>query len=205
MGAAKEGKAFAQDDRDWGCCGYSSLMLPPSSRLGLAGHCFFCCTRPERMTQPRAPTGTARCPAELGPALGVSFEGQDVGKDRRFFGGRGYSLAHCQGLLAHQQSCHPKLLGTRRDLGSLTGYPKIFALDLEPVCDVLEPPARPLCKLFVIHSGCLLQRSSRVLLGAPTLPRAPRCESPQLWPGQQGVERSLGIIACVVRDGSIAS
>src|SRR5215217_2823463 len=159
-------------------------MLPPSSCLGLAGHCFFCCTRPERITQARAPTGTARRPAELASsglcALGLSFEGQDVGQALRFFGGRGYSLAHCQGLLAHQQRCHPKLLGTRRDLGSLAGYPKTFALDLEPVCDLLEPPLSPLCKLFVVHLGFLLQRLSRILLREPpTVPRAPRCGSPQ--------------------------
>src|SRR5215207_1678550 len=88
----------------------------------------------------------------------------------------------------------------RRDLGSLAGYPKIFALDLEPVGHLLEPPLRPLCKLFVIHLGFLLQRPSRVLLGEPsTLPRAPRCgSSAELWLGQQGVERSLGVVACVV-------
>src|SRR5215211_5155292 len=177
-GAAKEGKAFAQDDRDWGFRSRSSLMLPPSSRLGLAGHCFYCCTRPERMTRARAPTGAALRPAELGPALGLSFEGQDVDQGRRFFGGRGHGLAHCQGLLAHQQRCHPKLLGTRRDLGSLAGYPKTFALDLEPVCDLLEPPLSPLCKLFVVHLGFLLRRLSRILLREPpTVPRAPRCGS----------------------------
>src|SRR5829696_7170904 len=144
-------------------------------------HCFFCCTRPEHMTQARAPTCAARRPAEFGPSdLALSSEGHIVDHGRRFFGGRGYGLAHCQGLLAHQQRCHPKLLGTRRDLGSLAGYPKIFALDLEPVCDLLEPPLSPLCKLFVVHLGFLLQRLSRILLREPpTVPRAPRCGSPQ--------------------------
>ena len=31
-------------------------------------HCFFCCTRPEHMTQAKAPTGAARRPAEFGPS-----------------------------------------------------------------------------------------------------------------------------------------
>src|SRR5215204_2602123 len=31
-------------------------------------HCFFCCTRPEHMTQARAPTCAARRPAEFGPS-----------------------------------------------------------------------------------------------------------------------------------------
>src|SRR5215207_1618531 len=133
----------------------------------------------------------------------LRFQGEVLGDHQR--GGLSLLSGNGHGLIAHQERPHPEFRGPCLSLQGLAVNAEPPSIAFEAVGHLLEPPPRPLCKLFVLQLGCLLRRSSRVLRGASTLPRAPRCRSPQLCPGQQGVEHSLGVVACAFVKASITS